>query len=417
MRKSNGNIAWDLENIILESIRTCHPEKIFPFWLNDLTIQTPYALLSIGKAAVSMAEVFLRHVLVTPALNCVITSSEYLPEKYSDDLSIYLGEHPYPGEKTERTSREVLDRILTDIPDYGHIVLLLSGGGSALFEIPQAGLSIKDISDVTKNLMKKGADIQTLNTIRKQMSAVKGGKLAQLLYPRKIKAFIMSDVVGDNLDLIASGPVTPDTGTPEKAREILSAYGLDSNIIKKTGQDTINFDFRHVSTTLISNNQTLIEACRKNIEKQGKQCRLLPFPLSGEASDCGKRIAEYIAASVKTTPVYYIGGGETSVTVRGNGIGGRNMEVTLKTGLELQQTPYTWGVACVGSDGVDGPTAAAGAVMTSQQFTKDMVEEGERALYNNDTYSFFKSHNGLIKTGYTGIHLNDLFVAYVDKPA
>jgi len=417
MKMINGNIAQDLENIILESIRNCHPEKTFPSWLNNLSIKAPYALLSIGKAAVSMADVFIHHVQVPPVMNCVITSSEYLPEKYSDNLNIFLGEHPYPGEKTEQSSRTVLDRILTDIPDYGHIVLLLSGGGSALFEIPQDGLTIKDISDVTKNLMKKGADIQALNTVRKQISAVKGGKLAQLLYPRKISAFIMSDVMGDNLDLIASGPVTPDTGTPEKAREILSAYGLNPNIIKGIDTQKRNIDFRHVSTKIISNNHTLIDACRKTIEKKGKSCRLLPFPLSGEASDCGKRIADYLSTSVKTFPVYYIGGGETSVTVRGNGIGGRNMEVTLKAGLELQKTPYTWGVICVGSDGIDGPTDAAGAVITRSRFNKDMVQAAEKALKNNDTYSFFKTNGGLIKTGYTGIHLNDLFIAYIDKPA
>ncbi|HAE86759.1 TPA: hypothetical protein DCG86_01910 [Candidatus Marinimicrobia bacterium] len=416
MRKSNGNIARDLENIILESIRNCHPEKILPSCLTNLSIQTPYALLSIGKAAVSMADVFMRHIPVPPALNCVITSSEYFPEKYSNDLDIFIGEHPYPGEKTEQSSRAVLDRILTNIPDHGHIVLLLSGGGSALFEIPQAGLTIKDISDITKTLMKKGADIQTLNTVRKQMSAVKGGKLAQWLYPRKINAFIMSDVMGDNLELIASGPVTPDTGTPEKARAILTAYGLDPNIIKGIDKQKRNTDFFHVSTKVISNNQTLIDACKKTIEKQNRHCLLLPFPLSGEASDCGKRIADYLASSVKTFPAYYIGGGETSVTVRGNGIGGRNMEVTLKACLELLKTPYTWEVACVGSDGIDGPTDAAGAVMTRQRFNKDMVKAGAKALNNNDTYSFFKSHDGLIQTGYTGINLNDLFVARIDKP-
>ncbi len=417
MIKSSRNIAHDLENIIHESIRNCHPEKILPPYLKNLFIRPPYALISIGKAAVSMAEVFMNHISVSPDINCVITSPEYIPENYRNDLTIYPGEHPYPGEKTLSTSEHVLERILKSIPGNGQIVLLLSGGGSALFEIPQPGLCIRDISIITKALMEKGADIQALNTVRKQMSAVKGGKLARLLYPREIKALIMSDVMGDNLELIASGPVTPDTSTFEDAQTILSAYGLDTNLLKGIKKQKENTDFSHVTSTLISNNQTLIDQCRKVIHKRGKQFRLLPFSLSGEASMCGKRIADYIVLAVETFPVFYIGGGETSVTVRGSGIGGRNMEVALKAGLELYKTPYTWGVACVGSDGIDGPTDAAGAFITRQMLCENTVVQGEKALKNNNTYPFFKSLHSLIKTGYTGINLNDLFIAFLDKPS
>lgn len=414
MRKSSENIARDLENIIHETIEMCHPEKIFPPCLKNSCIRPPYGMLSIGKAAVSMAEVFLTQVTSPPDISCVITSGTYIPAYTSENLSIYEADHPYPGKKTVRASRAILDNILTVIPESGQVILLLSGGGSSQFEIPQSHLSIADIARLTKTLMEQGADIEALNTVRKHLSAVKGGKLAQILYPREILAFIMSDVMGDKLDFIASGPVTPDTTTQADARRILSVYGLNPELIREEKDASAHKEFKHVTSTLISNNQTLIDHCVETIRKRGYRCRHLPFSLTGEASECGQIIAQYIKSQSIKKPVYFMTGGETHVTVRGKGKGGRNMELLLRTALELSDTTFNWGLISVGSDGIDGPTDAAGAFITRDMITNSNQKTGRKALRNNDSYSFFNSMHSLIKTGYTGINLNDLFLAYIE---
>lgn len=414
MRKSSENIARDLENIIHETIKMCQPEKIFPPYLKNICIRPPYGMLSIGKAAVSMAEVFLTQVTTPPDINCVITSNTYIPANTPENLSIYKAEHPYPGKKTVHSSRTVLDKILTEIPENGQVILLLSGGGSSLFEIPQSHLSISDIACLTKELMEQGADIEALNTVRKHLSAVKGGKLAQILYPREILAFIMSDVMGDKLDFIASGPVTPDTTTPSDAKRILSVYGLNPELIREEKDVRAHKEFKHVTSTIISNNQILIDHCVATIRKKGYPCRPLHFPLTGEASECGQTIAQYIKSQSIEKPVYFVTGGETGVTLRGKGKGGRSMELVLQAALELSETPFNWGLASVGSDGIDGPTDAAGAFITRDMVTFDNQTAGRKALRNNDSYTFFKSMHSLIKTGYTGINLNDLFIAYIE---
>lgn len=415
MRKSSENIAQVLQNIIHESIQKSHPEQTFPPYLEKMTFREPYGLLTIGKAALSMAEVFLNHISSPPLITCIITSDTYLPKTFHKQLPLYLSEHPFPGEKTVQVSRSVLETLQHTIPLSGEVVLLLSGGGSSLFEIPLPPITIQDISKITKMLMEKGANIKELNTVRKHLSAVKGGKLAQILYPRKIHAFIMSDVLGDNLEFIASGPVTPDTTTPHDAKRILTRYGLDATVIPEQCQKRAWIDFSHVTTTIISNNRTLIEQGKKVIVEKGFPVKELPFQLSGEASLCGKKIARWLVRHSGVFPMVYIGGGETSVTVKGHGKGGRNMELILQVALELCDTDLVWGIAAVGSDGIDGPTDAAGAWISHEKITPTIKTMGIQALKDNDSYTFFKAINGLIYTGYTGINLNDMFIAFIDK--
>jgi glycerate 2-kinase len=416
MRNNKGNIARELERIILETLKMSHSGNIMPPIIRTLSLQTPYGLIAIGKASVSMADTFLNNVSVEPDVCPVLTSKAYIPKNYHEKIRLFMGEHPYPGNKTGRSSVKILDMLQKRIPGEGLIILLLSGGGSSLFEIPRGKLSVLKIASVTKELMLKGADIYELNTVRKHLSDVKGGGFARHLYPRKIMALIMSDVMGDPLDVIASGPVTPDTSSDDDARRILKKYNLDASIIPKEDTNaSSNNTFNHVKTHIIANNNTLLHSCHEYLQQHKIPVYDLPYHLSGEASRCGLKIAKTIdlIRGKTKSPFYLIGGGETHVTVKGNGKGGRNMELVLSTALNLSNTNYSWAITSVGSDGIDGPTDAAGAIMTDRNMQNFDYKKAEKHLINNDSYTFFKEKHSLIKTGYTGINLNDLFIAFI----
>lgn len=415
MRNSSGNIAQDMERIIRETFRLSQPQHILPPFIHSLNLKKGYGLVAIGKAAVSMAETFLQTASTKPEIALVLTAEKYMPEKIHNGIILMKGEHPYPGPQTFQSSKKILNFLQKTIPETGQIILLLSGGGSSLFEIPRQDVSPGNIQHITRSLMLKGADIHELNTVRKHLSDIKGGRLARHLYPREITALIMSDVMGDPLDFIASGPVTPDTTTAEDARRILKKYDLNFNVIRDDSEKDRMQPFTHVRTRIIANNATLLENCTTLLKKSGIPVINLSFPLAGEASECGQKITDTIKALRQHTspPFFLAGGGETHVTVKGDGLGGRNMELALWTALSLKNEPFAWTITSAGSDGIDGPTDAAGAILSHHTLQKEDTGIILSFLRNNDSYSFLNKRGFLIKTGYTGINLNDLFVAQI----
>jgi len=416
MKKNLENIAQELIRNIRESVHLCHPDRIMPPVIQTEHFQQPLGLFAFGKSAVSMTEAFLKHSPIKPEFSLALTSPQYIPDTINEEITLLFGDHPYPGKSTIDSSRYALSKLTGNIPADGQIVMLISGGGSSLFEIPEPPYTIEQISSLTKGLMLKGADIYELNTVRKRLSSVKGGKLATLLHPRSILALIMSDVIGDNPEFIASGPVTPDKTYTESAIKILKKYDIDYTPLLKKTDITLHHDIKNVRSRIISNNNSLFNACEKLLKKSDSPVIRLPFKLEGEARQCGKRIADSIILTVKTMnePFYVLTGGECSVTVTGKGKGGRNLELVLSAALELKNSPFQWITASVGSDGIDGPTDAAGGWLNSELLVSKDYSMAEKALLNNDTYPFFERLNTVIKTGYTGINLNDLFVAYIE---
>lgn len=416
MKNTLGNIAQEHIRIIRESIQICHPVHIMPPIIKEKHYKHPMGLFAFGKSALSMAEAFLNHTPVKPEFCFALTSPLYRPNTIHKDITLFYGDHPFPGKSTLDSSRNILNKLIHDIPAEGEIVLLISGGGSSLFEIPESPYTIEQISSLTKKLMLKGADIFDLNTIRKYLSAVKGGKLAMLLYPRSIFSLIMSDVMGDNPEYIASGPVTPDGVNVKSPFKILKEYDIDIPDLIEHNNRIPNHYFKTVESHIISNNESLLKACENFLNRTGLPVIKLPYTLGGEARQCGKKIAGTIVSSMQHIkgPSFFLAGGECSVTVSGNGKGGRNLELVMGTALELAKFPFRWVATSIGSDGFDGPTDAAGGWLSSDLLNRNNCRKAEMVLENNNTYPFFEKLHSLIKTGYTGINLNDLFLAYIE---
>jgi len=348
-------------------------------------------------------------------------------------LRILKGDHPIPSENTINSSKQLINYIEENVREDDIVIVLISGGGSALFEIPEDGVDIKDIALISKELMRRGADIFELNTVRKRLSKVKGGKLLRYLKASKIISLIISDVIGDRLDIIASGPTAPDKTTAMEAIEILRKYNLWDNLSQniknvfcraynnpnidtvKEGDPILN----RVINIIIASNIDSLRYMAQLAKDYGFNPIILTSMLEGEAREVGKVLASiiksiYLHETPLKRPVAILAGGETTVTVKGNGIGGRNQELCLSLAYNLRNISYREYVAiCIGSDGIDGTSPAAGALIDGyiHDEYRSMNIDPLNYLNNNDSYTFFSKLRRSIITGYTGTNINDLFLA------
>jgi hydroxypyruvate reductase len=300
------------------------------------------------------------------------------------------------------------------------VVLLISGGGSSLFEKPLDGVSLEDITDITNQLLGCGADIVEMNTIRKHLSAVKGGRFAQQCNGAKIYTIILSDVVGDKLDAIASGPTTPDGTTSADALQILIKYNItvENNLVEALAKETPK-TIANCETVVTGNVTALCHAAAKSAEKLGYSPILLSTSVDCQAKEMGKILAAKvrelksgdIGEFLPKPPCAIIYGGETVVRLTGNGKGGRNQEVALAAAMGIDGIEDVV-VFSFGSDGTDGPTDAAGGMVdghTASRMRAGSIVPEER-LENNDSYYALKTSGDLIVTGPTGTNVNDLMV-------
>jgi len=306
------------------------------------------------------------------------------------------------------------------------IICLISGGGSALLPAPAQGVSLTDIQKITGLLLASGANINDVNAVRKHLDRVKGGGLARALYPATIITLMISDVIGDRLDVIASGPTVPDPTTFHDAKKILENHGLWSDprtpacVIKRITEgvsgmipetpkpgDTV---FSRVHNVILGDNRTAVISAKRSLEAHGFSCRDVLNDVDGEARDVGKRLAAL--AKTLNQNEFVVGGGETTVVVKGKGKGGRNSETALACAIDLCGTagkPIVF--ASFGTDGVDGSSPAAGGIIDSGTISCDHVRfEAEKALENNDSYGFLSKMGGSIMTGPTGTNVNDVFM-------
>jgi glycerate 2-kinase len=384
-------------------------------------------VVSFGKAASLMARALADGVGNALTKGIVITKYGHAGQQhFADTLAVYEAGHPIPDENGVRATGEILN-LLKQADENTFVVFLISGGGSALLCCPYEGISLAEKQTVTDLLLKTGADIQELNTVRKHISAVKGGRLAEIACPAKMVSLILSDVIGDPLDVIASGPTSPDTSTYADAMKVIQKYGLTSrmpesviNIIVSGEQGNIPETpkkgapvFSGMDNIIIASNAIAVEAAKKAAERSGYKTAVLSTELSGEASQVAKDLAKAALGRKKMLrrgeKACLIAGGETTVTVKGNGKGGRNTELALAFGIEIQgESGIT--LLSAGTDGTDGPTDAAGAIVTGQMFF-DAVKQGldpQDYLTRNDSYTFFKTINGLVITGPTGTNVMDI---------
>jgi glycerate-2-kinase len=319
--------------------------------------------------------------------------------------------------------------LLTEADEHTLVVCLISGGGSALLVSPYEGISLADKQLMTDLLLKAGASISELSAVRKHLAAVKGGRLAEIAYPAGVMSFIISDVIGDSLDVIASGPTSPDGTTYTDALKVIEKYRLKdkspgsvTDLLKK-GADGIVPEtpkensriFKKVSNLIIANNGKALQAARDKAEALGFEAHVSSAELAGEAREAGKRLAgkvfEIKNARRSEKPYCLVSGGETTVTVKGNGLGGRNMEMALSFAIEIGGIGGVTFLSA-GTDGTDGPTDAAGAIVDGETVSRATALDMDPLGYlgDNDSYHFFQKLGDLFITGPTGTNVMDIQV-------
>ncbi|MDD5502761.1 MAG: glycerate kinase [Candidatus Thermoplasmatota archaeon] len=374
-------------------------------------------LIAFGKAAEPMTKAFAEIIEIDDGI--VITNVPTC-EKIGK-IKFLKSSHPVPDESSVRAGEEALS-LVARCHDNDLLCVLISGGGSALLEKPAVPLD--DLKSTTKILLGAGCNIKEINAIRKHVSEIKGGKLAQAAAAKGCTtiSIIMSDIIGDPLDMIASGPTVPDPTTfsdavriakkhnvwdklPESARQHLSD-GTTGKIPETPKPGTPIF--KNIHNFIIASNRIACEGARAKAETIGYKAKILTTELSGEARDQGEKLAKLACNSKPGTAI--ICGGETTVTLRGKGKGGRNQELVLAAAAHIAGKKII--VASMGTDGIDGPTDAAGAIADGSTLARAAARgnKPENYLENNDSYNFFEPLGDLIITGPTGTNVMDVQV-------
>jgi glycerate 2-kinase len=386
-------------------------------------------LIGLGKASQAMVNGAKQILSGSKLTGLVIAKNNDLKigRLFLPDIKTILGNHPIPGEKSILAAEELIN-FTKNRTEKDLVLCLISGGGSALVTKPADGILLEDIQKLTTQLLKCGANISEINTIRKHLDELKGGGLARMLSPAHIITLILSDVVGDNLSMIASGPTTVDETTFRDAYNILNKYEL-LNISNKRiiahlqaglegkKEETLKKNdpiIKKIQTEIIGNNHVAALAAKKKAEEEGFNCRILTDQMVGNTSEVGIELGQIIKDirnrnAQSNQPICLIAGGESTVKIKGNGLGGRNQEVALFCAIEIDGLENVC-VATLATDGEDGPTDAAGAIITGHTISSARLKGLDPNLYldNNDSYHFFKKNGGMIRTGVTGTNVNDL---------
>jgi hydroxypyruvate reductase len=344
-------------------------------------------------------------------------------------VRIIEGAHPLPDYRGVKATEDIL-YLLDQAGENDLIICLISGGGSALMTAPLNGITFEMLSELTSTLLARGADIKELNTLRKRLDQVKGGGLALRAYPSQVLTLILSDVVGDCLDMIASGPTVPDSSTVRDALSVVERYNIAHCIpdsVYKTWQHQVGCEeagkqqldlFTHVENIVVGNNERAAKAALVQAEKEGLRTQLLTTTQVGEARLVGSQLGGKLRKLAQTgepvePPVCLLVGGETTVSVQGSGLGGRNQELALGA-VEALAGFENVALITLATDGGDGPTDAAGAVVTGETLrcAQELGMSPKDYLDNNDAYHFFLRLGDLLKPGPTKTNVNDLIFLF-----
>ncbi len=395
--------------------------------INELFASGGYqglSYLSFGKAAPRMAQAIESSVGDLLKEGIVITNhgnADGFGSRLHTPACVYEGGHPVPNRAGMNATGKAIEMV-SALGEGDLLACLVSGGGSALLTAPAKGISLEDKQAVTNALLRSGADIGEVNTVRKHISAIKGGQLAALAYPAGIISLIVSDVVGDDVGTIASGPTAPDPSTFSDALSVLERYsialpdnvrahieaGISGNKPETPkAQDKVFLRTRNV---LVATNSKALDAAFNRALELGLSPRIITNELDGDVSDAARLLAEK-AQEHRALPACLISGGEVTVHVTGSGTGGRNTELALRFALAIEGTKGITFLSA-GTDGMDGMGEAAGAIVdgkTARKARKKGINP-EAYLENNDSYNFFKKAGGLVVTGQTGTNVMDVQV-------
>ncbi len=347
-------------------------------------------------------------------------------------IAVHEAGHPVPDQNGLDFSKRIIDIAKKATAD-DLVICFISGGGSALFESLPKKIMLDDLIELNKLLLQSGANINEMNTVRRHISEVKGGQLMRLIYPAKCASLIISDVPGDELESIASGPTALDDTTFQNAGEIIDKYNLSGKIPPsvlvhlQSGtegkiSETVKSDdiiLENVQNIILGNIDLAIDAASSAAKQSGFEVIRDFDPLEGEAGKTGERIAQVMAKYKENTdcekPLCLIFGGETTVTMHKGGKGGRNQELALSALIQLADFKGSFALLSAGTDGTDGPTDATGAVISNDTIdtTQRLQLEPEAFLQQHDSYHFFEKTGDLLKTGPTGTNVNDLVIVLI----
>ncbi|ATL45817.1 glycerate kinase [Chitinophaga caeni] len=430
----------DYRKLILElfedGLKAVQPGEIMPQTIykqdgqwniagNQFPEQQSFYIIGAGKAAAIMA-LAVEDILGNKiAGGCVITQfqSSRTPKK----VRVLLGDHPKPGVQSLAASKDLISYIST-VPTGAVVIFLLSGGASSLMADVPDGITLEELSTTFEALLHSGASINEINIVRKHLSKLKGGQLTKLLSPRQCITLAISDVPGDDPAIIGSGPSFPADSTFEDAWQVLERYklltGLPTSVIAylraglsrqipalPAAADAI---FENSYYKIIATNKDVIAAIQKSAAQRGWNIGELPFPIGGIAKDFGKKLADFANHYQGKRPACLVTGGESTVEVRGNGKGGRNQELALSASMYLDNNrPIT--LLAAGTDGKDGPTEAAGAIVDQESASRYLSLQLKPGAYlsDNNAYPILEQTGQLIFTGPTGNNLMDIVIILV----
>lgn len=464
-----------LKEMFLKSVEAVHPENLISSQIKvnnghllvrdkSYPLRYPCYVVGFGKAVLGMAkqlEVILGNKLERAIVSVPRGIFKNFPfQTQSQKIEFFEGaENNIPDENAWRGAQEIKN-LVEKLNENDLLIVLISGGGSALLPLPIPPISLREKQDLIKDLSTKGADIVELNCVRKQISLLKGGGLAKLAYPATVISLILSDIVGDPLDFIASGPTTPNTDNVEDALRVIKKHGSYNtlpqsikSVLTNNSSSKTNVEFPHVTNYIIGNNKIAAEAALQHALSLGFQSAIISTSITGDVkeisqiyADLARHIIDGIlnplkklnAAEIARTMnfdvadlinfdfrknICLIAAGEPTVVVKGSGKGGRNQQLALELSLKLNKLNIKSAdisFLSAGTDGIDGPTDAAGAIGTLDLVNNSLEEniKPEDYLNNNDAYAFYNIYrkgSHLIKIGHTGTNVMDLHILLI-KP-
>ena len=408
----NDTLRKDAETIIRRAIDAVTPAYAVEKALKGRSFPGRVYLVAAGKAAWKMADTAALVLGNTLTSGVVVTKYGHAEHPLSN-IACYEGGHPVPDEQGVKGTQAALN-LTRDLRPEDTMLFLLSGGGSALFENPLIPLA--ELQSITDQMLAAGCDIVEINTVRKRLSAVKGGKFAAWCAPAHVISIVLSDVLGDPLDMIASGPTVPDRSTSEQALEVIHRYHIQ---ISPQAEACLSIEtpkeLPDVEGQIIGSVRQLAHAASDACQALGYTPVLLTDQLCCEARDAGSFMASILKTHANQgQKMAFLAGGETVVHLSGTGLGGRNQEMALAAAQGIAGIKNA-AVICVGSDGTDGPTDAAGGYADGDTLAA-LAEKGlsyPAMMENHDAYHALDAVGGLIKTGPTGTNVNDIAVGLI----
>ena len=415
----NIDLRTIVRDLFVKACRAADPSLALRDQLDQRPFPQPdpggrHIVIAVGKAAIAMMSEALRH-LPAPPETLAITVTNYENHTEIPGVTGFAAGHPVPDENGLAAGRAVISA-LSAATARDRVIALISGGGSALLPAPAEGLTLADKAKVNQLLLAAGADITEMNLIRQQLSSLKGGGMPRLAAPAPVTGYILSDVIGDDLRVIASGPTSTPIGSAPEAVELLQARGIWAAL-----PQTVQNHLAHAkpaqtptpaSNFLIgSNGQSLaaVQEAARNIVKDW-YIRIVTDQLTGDVAEAAATILAAIADAPKGQSLCLIFGGETTVTLRGDGLGGRNQELALRVAMAMPEMDNNWVFLSGGTDGRDGPTDAAGGLVDSGTLARMRAtgKDPDALLANNDSNAALAAAGDLLITGSTGTNVADV---------